>query len=184
MRLSEIYHGPRDLESIKKFINVIQSMDIEDFISKYGFSDFDALNIFNYDVDALSKKLLFVINSPVDLYDKLCDDSGEQIMKVYHTSPITNSFNILKDGLVPKMLSWGNETNSDYNRQLTKPAIFVKIGFTPEDAYYSEHDDIYEIDIKKLPNKWFIDSYAPDSYLTYEKIPLKAIKLIYKGTGK
>ena len=46
-------------------------------------------------------------------------------------------------------------------------------------------DDIYRIDTTKLNNKWYNDPNFDDDGLhliTFDKIPLNAIKLIYKGS--
>ena len=45
-------------------------------------------------------------------------------------------------------------------------------------------DDIYRIDTTKLNNKWYNDPNFDDGLhlITFDKIPLNAIKLIYKGS--
>ena len=47
-------------------------------------------------------------------------------------------------------------------------------------------DDIYKIDTTNFNNKWYNDPNFDLEYkriITFEKIPLNSIKLIYKGTG-
>jgi hypothetical protein len=47
-------------------------------------------------------------------------------------------------------------------------------------------DDIYRIDTSKINNKWYNDPNFDDCLhlITFDKIPLIAIKLIYKGSFK
>lgn len=103
-------------------------------------------------------------------------------MKLYHTSNPHYRNNILKEGLIPKQETWGKAFNSDMNRELgdTK-AIFLKENEPYDNGY---DDDIYEVDTSKLDNDFTEDDYVGDSVYTTESIPLEAIKLIYKGTGK
>jgi hypothetical protein len=102
-------------------------------------------------------------------------------MKLYHTSNPYYRDVISREGLIPKQETWGKAFSSDMNKELrdTK-AIFLKEGKPYDNGY---DDDIYEVDISKLTNDFTEDSYINDSVYTTKPIPLKAMKLIYKGTG-
>lgn len=104
---------------------------------------------------------------------------------VYHTSNPIFREQIKNGGLIPKGKS---ETWLD-NTPIEGEVIFAtnsedkKIWF---DSTYD--DDIYRIDTITLNNKWYLDpnfGMEDNPYIiTFESIPTKAIKLIYKGTGE
>lgn len=103
-------------------------------------------------------------------------------IKLFHTSNPYYRDKIAREGLIPKQETWGKAFNSDMNKELgdTK-AIFLREGEPYDNGY---DDDIYEINISKLNNDFTEDKYVGSSVYTTEPIPLDAIKLIYKGTGK
>jgi hypothetical protein len=91
---------------------------------------------------------------------------------------------IAKEGLMPKGKSeaWLSDTN------IKGKVIFAVNSDNKNDWWYSTYDDdIYKIDTTKLKNQWYSDpnfDLKANRILTFEKIPLNAIKLIYKGTGE
>jgi len=100
---------------------------------------------------------------------------------LYHTSnPIFREV-ISKEGLIPKPRSeaWLTTTKIDGN------VIFAVNDEDPKKAWDSTYnDDIYQIDTTKLSNKWYNDpnfKKEENCIITFERIPLSAIKLIYKG---
>lgn len=68
------------------------------------------------------------------------------------------------------------------------PAIFGYVG--DPDCYDSTYDDdIWLIDTSEIPDhRWYIDlevsGYIQSAVVTYENIPRRAIRLIYRGTGE
>lgn len=101
---------------------------------------------------------------------------------VYHTSNPIFRDKISKEGLIPKgkSESWLSDTKIDGE------VIFVvnsnKEGYRFNSTY---DDDIYRIDTTKLNNKWYNDpNFGSDGLhlITFDKIPLNVIKLIYKGS--
>ena len=101
---------------------------------------------------------------------------------VYHTSNPVFRDKISKEGLIPKGKSetWLSDTNIDGK------VIFV-VNSNKEDYRFDStyDDDIYRIDTTKLNNKWYNDpNFDSDGLhlITFDKIPLSAIKLIYKGS--
>lgn len=122
----------------------------------------------------------------------------------YHTSNPIFRDNISKEGLIPKEKSeaWLSDTKIDGK------VIFAVNSDEKEDWWDSTYDDdIYQIDTTKISNKWFEDpnfSNDEEKYafyngkkiklpnidsehyrvITFESIPVDAIKLIYKGTGE
>lgn len=122
---------------------------------------------------------------------------------VYHTSNPIFRDNISKEGLIPKEKSeaWLSNTKIDGK------VIFAVNSDEKEDWWDSTYDDdIYQIDTTKISNKWFEDpNFSNDNeqfaiyngkkiklpnntsenyhIITFENIPVEAIKLIYKGTG-
>ena len=100
---------------------------------------------------------------------------------VYHTSNPVFRDKISKEGLIPKGKSetWLSDTNIDGK------VIFV-VNSNKEDYRFDStyDDDIYRIDTTKLNNKWYNDPNFDDGLhlITFDKIPLNAIKLIYKGS--
>jgi len=122
---------------------------------------------------------------------------------VYHSSNPIFRKHILKDGLKVKGKSetWLSDTKIDGK------VIFATNSDKKEDWFDSTYDDdIYQIDTEKITNKWFEDpNFSNDNekftvyngkkiklpnntsknhhIITFENIPVEAIKLIYKGTG-
>jgi hypothetical protein len=102
---------------------------------------------------------------------------------VYHSSIPSFRDNISKEGLVTKGKSetWLSDT------PIEGAVIFATNSDNKNDWFDSTYDDdIYRIDTTKLQNKWFQDpNFKEDRYvITFEPIPLNAIKLIRKGTGE
>lgn len=102
---------------------------------------------------------------------------------VYHTSNPIFRDKISKEGLTPKgkSESWLSDTNIDGE------VIFAVNSDNKQDWWDSTYDDdIYKIDTTNLNNKWYNDpnfDLEDKRIITFEKIPLNSIKLIYKGTG-
>lgn len=102
---------------------------------------------------------------------------------VYHTSNPIFRDKISKEGLTPKgkSESWLSDTNIDGK------VIFAVNSDNKQDWWDSTYDDdIYKIDTTNLNNKWYNDpnfDLEDKRMITFEKIPLNSIKLIYKGTG-
>jgi hypothetical protein len=103
---------------------------------------------------------------------------------LYHTSNPMSRDKIAKQGLMPKGKSeaWLSDTN------IKGKVIFAVNSDNKDDWWNSTYDDdIYRIDSTKLKNKWYVDpNFSEDAkrVITFENIPVKAIKLIYKGTGE
>jgi hypothetical protein len=102
---------------------------------------------------------------------------------LYHTSNPIFRDNIVKEGLIPKGKSeaWLSDTKIDGE------VIFAVNSDDKEDWFDSTYDDdIYKIDTTNLKNKWYVDpnfDLEDDRIITFERIPLDSIELIYKGTG-
>jgi len=101
---------------------------------------------------------------------------------VYHTSNPIFRDSISKEGLIPKgkSESWLSDTKIDGE------VIFV-VNSNKEKYFWDStyDDDIYRIDTSKLNNKWFNDpNFDSDGIhlITFERIPLNSIELIYKGS--
>lgn len=105
---------------------------------------------------------------------------------LYHTSNPYFRDKIAQEGLIPQVGdSYSLHHCDDHSEKDLMPGIFLSIG--KYDSTYD--DDIYEVDVKQLKdNKFFFDpdeELDSDDWFFYtDKIPLSAIKLIYKGTGK
>lgn len=122
---------------------------------------------------------------------------------VYHVSNPIFRENINKEGLKPKGKSetWLSDTPIDGE------VIFASNSDKKQQWFDSTYDDdIYQIDTTKINNKWYEDPNfggadrtfwfagkkhkLPKNHeryyhiITYEPIPLDALKLIHKGTGK
>jgi hypothetical protein len=104
---------------------------------------------------------------------------------VYHSSNPHFKDEILKKGLVPKGKSetWLSDT------PIEGAVIFATNSDNKNDWFESGYDDdIYRIDTTKLENKWFLDPNFGDEnnqhVITFEPIPLSALKLVHEGTGK
>lgn len=103
---------------------------------------------------------------------------------IYHQSNPIFRDDISKYGLIPKGKSeaWLSDTEIDGE------VVFATNSDNKEDWFYSTYDDDrYQIDTTKIKNKWYLDpNFDFDDYhiITFEPIPLNAIKLIYKGTGE
>lgn len=103
---------------------------------------------------------------------------------VYHTSNPIFRDKISKEGLITKGKSetWLSDTKIDGK------VIFAVNSDNQKDWFDSTYDDdIYKIDTSKIKNKWYVDpnfDLNAKRIITFEKIPLDSIKLIYKGTGQ
>lgn len=102
---------------------------------------------------------------------------------VYHTSNPIFRNNISQDGLSPKgkSESWLSDT------PIYGEVIFAVNSDNKKDWWNSTYDDdIYRIDTTNIGNKWYNDpnfDVKDKRIITFEKIPLNSIKLIYKGNG-
>jgi 8-oxo-dGTP pyrophosphatase MutT (NUDIX family) len=104
---------------------------------------------------------------------------------IYHRSnPIFREI-ILKKGLIPKgkSESWLSDT------PIEGEVIFAINSSDISDAWDSGYDDdTYEIDTTQLNNKWYLDpNFGSDEnnrIITFEPIPVSAIKLVYEGSGE
>ena len=104
---------------------------------------------------------------------------------VYHNSNPFYRDKISKEGLIPKGKSetWLSDTKIDGE------VIFATNSDDENEWFDSTYDDdMYRIDTSRLKNKWYLDPNFGDNdnpyIITFEKIPLSAIKLIKKGTGE
>lgn len=93
---------------------------------------------------------------------------------MHHTSSPKNRNSILKHGLIPNTgvrRCLGNEN--------LPPAVFL----SNKEFYFDTtfDDDIYEVNWDK--SKMIRDNAMENSYYQFEPIPIKYLKLIYKGTG-
>lgn len=101
---------------------------------------------------------------------------------VYHTSNPIFRDKISKDGLIPKGKSESWLTTTKINGEV----IFASNIDNKKEWFNSGYDDdIYQIDTFKIKNDWFQDPNFEDNkyIITFQPIPLSAIKLIYKGSG-
>jgi hypothetical protein len=102
---------------------------------------------------------------------------------IYHTSNPHYRDVIAKQGLITKGKSetWLSDTNIDGK------VIFAVNSDDKKDWWDSTYDDdIYRIDTRNLKNKWYVDpNFNQDDkrIITFENIPVKAIELIYEGSG-
>ena len=104
---------------------------------------------------------------------------------VYHQSNIKFRNEISETGLITKGKSetWLSDTKIDGK------VIFATNSDDKKDWFDSTYDDdVYQIDTTKINNKWFFDpnfnwEKLPKHIITFDNIPLNAIKLIYKGSG-
>ena len=104
---------------------------------------------------------------------------------IYHTGNPMFRESILKQGLIPKgeSESWLSDT------PIEGEVIFAINSSNIADAWNSGYDDdIYEIDTTQLNNQWYLDpNFGTDEnnrIITFEPIPLSAIKLVYEGSGE
>ena len=103
---------------------------------------------------------------------------------VYHTSNPIFRDKISKEGLIVqgRSESWLTTTKIDGK------VIFAVNSDNKKNWWDSTYDDdIYRIDTTNLKNRWYVDpnfNLEDHRIITFENIPLKAIKLIYKGTGE
>jgi hypothetical protein len=102
---------------------------------------------------------------------------------IYHTSNPRSRDAISKQGLIVQGRSdaWLSDTKIDGK------VIFAVNSDDKKDWWDSTYDDdIYRIDTTNLKNKWYVDpnfDLKDHRIITFENIPLKSIKIIYKGTG-
>lgn len=109
---------------------------------------------------------------------------------VYHQSSIENRESILKTGLVPSvgecyyLYSRGGDIK---NREDCIPAIFATNSSDRYDLYTEDNVDLWQINTKIIPNKWYKDGNFPDldirnieikHILTLDKINPNALKLV------
>jgi hypothetical protein len=121
-------------------------------------------------------------------YIKLYESYNNQLVEVksnrylYHTSNPIFRDKIYKEGLIPKGKSeaWLSDTKIDGE------VIFAVNSDNKEDWFDTTYDDdIYRIDTTNLKNTWYVDpnfDLEDKRVITFERIPLSSIELIYKGT--
>lgn len=100
---------------------------------------------------------------------------------VYHTSNPIYRDKISKEGLIPKGKSETWLLNTKINGRVIFAVNDNKEGYRFDSTY---DDDIYKIDTSKINNEWYNDpNFDSDNLhlITFDKIPLNAIKLIYRG---
>jgi hypothetical protein len=114
------------------------------------------------------------------------NESKDNSKYFYHKSNPNNRESILKNGLIPKRgEQWLEDT------PIKGKAIFATNSSKEKDWFDSTYDDdVWQIDIFKIPNiKWFLDpnfKWDKNNKHIYTKhpIPVSALTLIKKGTGK
>ncbi len=122
-------------------------------------------------------------------YIKLYEDYNSHLVEVkpnrylYHTSNPIFRDKIAKEGLIPKGKSEAWLSNTKIDGEVIFVVNSNKENYRFDSTY---DDDIYIIDTTKIDNKWYNDPNFNDSLhlITFERIPLESIKLIYKGTGE
>lgn len=122
-------------------------------------------------------------------YIKLYEDYNSHLVEVkpnrylYHTSNPIFRDKIAKEGLIPKGKSEAWLSNTKIDGEVIFVVNSNKENYRFDSTY---DDDIYIIDTTKLDNKWYNDPNFNDSLhlITFDKIPLDSIELIYKGTGE
>ena len=103
---------------------------------------------------------------------------------VYHTSNPGFRGKISKEGLrvKSKSVTWLSDTN------INGKVIFAVNSDNKKDWWDSTYDDdMYRINTTGLENKWYNDpnfDVEDKRMITFDPIPAKAVKLIYKGTGE
>ena len=124
----------------------------------------------------------------IHTYKSFLNESNTHLVEVkpnkyvYHTSNPLFRDKISKEGLIPKGKSeaWLSDT------KINGEVIFAVNSDNKKDWWDSTYDDdIYRVDTINLKNKWYVDpnfNLQDNRIITFEKIPTKAIKLIYKGT--
>ena len=96
---------------------------------------------------------------------------------LYHMTSHKNYRSIIENGLEPRE----NEVYSDTPMYDHPPAIYAS---SEKDFFGNINDDEWRIDTSMIDNKWWQDYNLYDeeqqkkSFLTYEPIPVKALKLI------
>ena len=122
-------------------------------------------------------------------YIKLYENYNSHLVEVkpnrylYHTSNPIFRDKIAKEGLIPKGKSEAWLSNTKIDGEVIFVVNSNKENYRFDSTY---DDDIYIIDTTKIDNKWYNDPNFNDSLhlITFERIPLESIKLIYKGTGE
>jgi hypothetical protein len=126
----------------------------------------------------------------IKLYETfLAEGANTNLMEIkpnkylYHTSNPTFRAKIAKEGLIPKGKgeAWLSDTVIDGE------VIFAVNSDNKRDWWYSTYDDdIYRIDTTGLKNIWYCDpnfDLKDMRIITFERIPVRYIKLIHKGSG-
>jgi hypothetical protein len=104
---------------------------------------------------------------------------------VYHKSNPIFRDSISKQGIIPK----GKSDAWLSNTPISGKVIFATNSDNEKDWFDSMYDDdVYRIDTRKINNIWYIDpNFQIQNYnkhiITFDKIPVSAITLLYKGTG-
>ena len=122
-------------------------------------------------------------------YIKLYEDYNSHLVEVkpnrylYHTSNPIFRDKITKEGLIPKGKSEAWLSNTKIDGEVIFVVNSNKENYRFDSTY---DDDIYIIYTRKIDNKWYNDPNFNDSLhlITFDKIPLDSIELIYKGTGE
>ncbi len=132
--------------------------------------------------------------------DNTHDPRGREVKVgrfLIHKSMPENRENILKSGLSPRI---GDRYQIDGGKNTTNrlPAIFATNSEDKKDWFGQDWDeDVWRIDTSLIPNvKWYKDkmfSFSRSGFpfpflykhvVTLDKIPVNALELIHKGSGK
>ena len=123
-------------------------------------------------------------------YESFLNESNSHLVEVksnkyvYHSSNPTFREMIRKEGLLPqgKGDAWLSDT------KINGKVIFAINSNNKKDWWDSTYDDdMYRINTTGLENKWYNDpnfDVEDKRMITFDPIPAKAVKLIYKGTGE
>ena len=130
------------------------------------------------------KKVVFdsvraILNEEYNKFIKPTDSVSE---KFFHVSNPINRESIIQKGLLPSVGD-SYRCHSESDNDLT-PVVFMSKNNNYDSTW---DDDRWEIDSKYLDkNSIFndFDPYMKDSFVYTKNIPPKALKLIYKGSGK
>ena len=119
---------------------------------------------------------------------------GEEVTPgkyVVHTSNPSNRDNISTTGL---QVSLGEcyliYADSNYGEdEECVPAVFATDSIKKKDMFDSTYDDdVWIIDTERAGVQWYRDAHFEGGdykhIVTFEDIPVDAIKLVYKGTGR
>jgi hypothetical protein len=179
----EIYHNSNYTHFEFKYPTGVEK-EINDIIEKYieKLEKIDIHVVFSfYRSSEMGLKICYIIIK--NKYTKEVKTNRY----VYHCSPAENRESIFENGLIPKKHSESKKYKND--KSFSYPAAIFATNTGIDNVWRKDTLDVWRIDTKNLPNKWWYDLnlYTDDTtreIMTYDHISPEYLELVKPVSDK